>query len=152
MPVQQESRRPIRKAPVVRKVSVPADIRAYDRAQSAEQREICARLGEEICRGLPKAEGKIWHGGPVWFIEGNPVVGYWARKGYVQVLFWSGQSFDEPELEPEGKFKAAHACISEPSQIRPTLMKRWLRKAKTIQWDYKNIVKRRGKLEKLGTW
>jgi len=152
VPAKKAPSRPVRKAPVARKVSVPADIRAYDRAQSEAHREICARLGEAICGGLPKAEGKVWHGGPVWFIDGNPVVGYWARKGYVQLLFWSGQSFDEPELEPEGKFKAAQARISEPSQIRPTPMKRWLRKAKAIQWDYKNIVKRRGKLEKIGTW
>jgi hypothetical protein len=150
--MEQKSSRRVGKASVARKLSVPADIRAYDHAQSVEHREICRRLGEEICRGLPKAEGKIWHGGPVWFIDGNPVVGYWARKAYVQLLFWSGQSFDEPELDPEGKFKAAHVRISEPAQIRPTLMKRWLRKAKAIQWDYKNIVKRRGRLEKVGTW
>jgi hypothetical protein len=141
-----------RKVPAASKTSVPADIRAYDRAQPEAHRAICVRLGEELSRGLPKAESKVWHGGPVWFLDGNPVAGYWSRKGYVQLLFWSGQSFDEPELEAEGKFKAAQARISELAQIRPTLLKRWLRKAKTIQWDYKNIVKRRGKLEKLGDW
>lgn len=34
----------------------------------------------------------------------------------------------------------------------PRLLKRWLRKSLTIQWDYKNIVKRRGVLEKIGDW
>ena len=31
-------------------------------------------------------------------------------------------------------------------------LSRWLRKAKKMQWDYKNIVERRGKLEKIGDW
>lgn len=152
MPVKPTSPRAVRKAPVARAVSVPADIAAYNRAQAEAHREICMRLCEEIGRGLPKAEAKIWHGSPVWFLDGNPVAGYAARKGYVQLLFWSGQSFEEPELEPEGKFKAAQARFTEPAQLRAMLLKRWLRKAKVIQWDYKNIVKRRGKLEKIGTW
>jgi hypothetical protein len=28
-------------------------------------------------------------------------------------------------------------------------LKRWLAKSRDIQWDYKNIVKRKGKLERL---
>jgi hypothetical protein len=127
-------------------------IAAYNQAQAPEQQQICAELAAVIDRGLPKAESKVWHGGPVWFLEGNPIVGYWVRKKHVQLLFWSGQSFDEPELEVEGKFKAAQAKYTDVSQIRVTTLKRWLRKAKTIQWDYKNIVKRRGVLEKLGDW
>ena len=102
--------------------------------------------------GWTRGGGKVWHGGPVWFLDENPVVGYWVRKKTVQLLFWSGQSFDEPGLEPEGKFKAAHVHYDDESEIDAKALKRWLRKAKTIQWDYKNIVKRRGVLEKLGDW
>lgn len=127
-------------------------ISAYNDAQVPERRAICVALANEIERALPKAENKVWHGGPVWFLEGNPVVGYWVRKTHVQLLFWSGQSFNEEGLEAEGKFKAAHAKYTDVSQVDVKLLKRWLRKAKTIQWDYKNIVKRRGVLEKLGDW
>lgn len=127
-------------------------ISAYNDAQVPERLAICVALANEIERALPKAENKVWHGGPVWFLEGNPVVGYWVRKTHVQLLFWSGQSFDEEGLEVEGKFKAAHAKYTDVSQVDVKLLKRWLRKAKTIQWDYKNIVKRRGVLEKLGNW
>lgn len=70
----------------------------------------------------------------------------------MQLLFWSGRSFEEPELKPEGKFKAAELRITDAAQIKPRDLKRWLRKARTIQWDYKNLVKRRGVLEKLGDW
>ncbi len=131
---------------------MPDTIEAYNREQDAEPRKICVALASQIRQGLPKAEGKVWHGGPVWFIDGNPIVGYWVRKASVQLLFWSGQSFDEPNLLPEGKFKAAQAHFKSAADIKSTHVARWLRKAKKIQWDYKNIVKRRGVLEKLGKW
>lgn len=108
---------------------------------------ICDQLAAEIQRGLPKAESKVWHGAPVWFLDGNPIVGYWVRKNHVQLLFWSGQSFDEEALQPEGKFKAAEARYTTPDQINTDDLSRWLKKSEEIQWDYKNIVKRRGKLE-----
>jgi hypothetical protein len=129
-----------------------ADIRKYNAAQPTDSREICRSLAIDIDAGLPKAESKVWHGGPVWFIDGNPIVGYWARKSDVQLLFWSGQSFDEPELQGEGKFKAAEVRLKDVSQINARDLKRWLKKARTIQWDYKNIVRRRGVLEKIGEW
>ncbi len=128
------------------------DIQKYNDAQPMDSREICCALAEAIDAGLEAAESKVWHGAPVWFIGGNPIVGYWVRKAHVQLHFWSGQSFEEPGLKPEGKFKAAELRITDPAQIKPRDLKRWLRKARTIQWDYKNIVKRRGVLEKLGDW
>jgi hypothetical protein len=127
-----------------------ASIYEYNATQPPEYRDICETLANGIDAGLPKAECKIWHRAPVWFIEGNPIVGYWVRKGYVQLLFWSGQSFDEPGLKAEGKFKAAEVRLTDTSQIKIKDLKRWLKKAQAIQWDYKNIVKRRGVLEKLG--
>jgi len=131
---------------------VNQDIQEYNAAQKDEARVICDALAQAISAGLKRAESKVWHGGPVWFIEGNPIVGYWVRKKDVQLLFWSGQSFDEPGLHPEGKFKAAELRITDAAQIQARELKRWLRKAKALQWDYKNLVKRRGVLEKLGDW
>lgn len=125
------------------------DIKAYNDAQNAGQKAICELLYIEIHHGLPEAENKVWHGAPVWFLEGNPIVGYWVRKDHVQLLFWSGQSFDEEDLAPEGSFKAAEARYISADQVNKTDLKRWLEKSKKIQWDYKNIVKRRGKLERL---
>ncbi len=125
------------------------DIRAYNQAQAKEWKGICIQLAKEIDVGLPKAESKIWHRTAVWFIEGNPIVGYAVRKNGVQLLFWSGQSFDEPNLSPEGSFKAADARYMEKAQIVSKDLKRWLKKAVKIQWDYKNIVKRKGILVRL---
>ena len=129
-----------------------AGIVDYNAAQPPVARAICDALAAEIERGLPGAMGKVWHGGPVWFLEGNPIVGYWVRKDSVRLLFWSGQSFDEPEFEPEGKFKAAQVRYQSAADVKVTRLAGWLRKAKKLQWDYKNIVKRRGTLEKIGDW
>lgn len=129
-----------------------AGIRKYNAAQPPVLGKVCSHLARFIGEHLTGAESKVWHGGPVWFIDGNPIVGYWVRKDAVRLLFWSGQAFDEPKLEPEGKFKAAEARFDAETQLNERDLKRWLRKARARQWDYKNIVKRRGVLEKIGTW
>jgi hypothetical protein len=125
------------------------DIAAYNRAQDKVSKGICTQLAKEIDAGLPKAESKIWHRTAVWFLEGNPIVGYAVRKTGVQLLFWSGQSFDEPGLSNEGSFKAAEMRYTNKDEIKSKDLKRWLKKAAKIQWDYKNIVKRKGKLVRL---
>ena len=125
------------------------DVKAYNNSQSASDKAICNGLADEIDSNLSKAENKIWHAHPVWFLDGNPIVGYSKLKDSVRLLFWSGQSFEEPGLQPEGSFKAAEARYTSVDQINKKDLKRWLTKSKKIQWDYKNIVKRRGELERL---
>ncbi|MBS1772603.1 MAG: DUF1801 domain-containing protein [Bacteroidetes bacterium] len=125
------------------------DVAIYHKELAPEDREICDLLFDTISNALPDAENKVWHAHPVWFIEGNPIVGYDKLKNCVRLLFWSGQSFDEEGLQPEGKFKAAEARYTSVDEINIKDLKRWLKKAKTIQWDYKNIVKRKGVLERL---
>jgi len=125
------------------------DVTAYHAALSAADKEICDLLFQQINRHLPMAENKVWHGHPVWFLGGNPVVGYDKLKNCVRLLFWSGQSFDEPGLLPEGKFKAAEARYTSAAGVNQKDLKRWMQKAAKIQWDYKNLVKRKGVLERL---
>ena len=125
------------------------DVKAYNNSQSANDKAICNALADEIDSNLPKAENKIWHAHPVWFLDGNPIVGYSKLKDSVRLLFWSGQSFDEPGLQTEGSFKAAEARYTSVDEINKKDLKRRLTKSKKIQWDYKNIVKRRGVLERL---
>lgn len=128
---------------------ISKDIQTYNAAQSAGDKRICDALAEAIDRHLPGAENKIWHAHPVWFLDGNPIVGYSKLKDCIRLLFWSGQSFDEPGLAVEGSFKAAEARFTSVDQIAARNLKRWLEKSIEIQWDYKNIVKRKGKLERL---
>lgn len=126
-----------------------ATAQTYAEALPEEERSICELLFREINRHLPEAEHKIWHRHPVWFLEGNPIVGYSKLKNCIRLLFWSGQSFDEPGLQPEGSFKAAEARYTSVNQVNTSDLERWLQKSRDIQWDYKNIVKRKGKLERL---
>jgi len=125
------------------------DILAYNAAQLTGDKRICTALAQAIAQHLPGAENKIWHRHPVWFLDGNPIVGYHKLNDAVRLLFWSGQSFDEPGLAPEGSFKAAEARYKSVDAIPAKDLQRWLKKSIKIQWDYKNIVKRRGRLERL---
>lgn len=106
-------------------------------------------LMQEINRALAESESKIWHGHPVWFLDGNPVAGYSKLKDGVRLLFWSGQSFDEERLQASGKFRAAEICYTDAGQIETGELRRWLDKSRAIQWDYRNIVKRKGRLERI---
>ena len=125
------------------------EIKAYNSKLSPKDKKICNILAEEIDHVLPEAENKIWHAHPVWFLDGNPIVGYSKLKDSVRLLFWSGQSFDEDALQKEGSFKAAEIRYTSVDQINKKDLVRWLKKSKDIQLDYKNIVKRKGKLVRL---
>ncbi|MCB9875721.1 MAG: DUF1801 domain-containing protein [Planctomycetaceae bacterium] len=127
------------------------DIAAFNEDQeTVEEQQICETLATTINELLPEAESKIWHRHPVWFLDGNPIVGYSKLKAGIRLMFWSGASFDEDGLKPgTGKFKDASLIFTHPHQINPKDMKRWIKKANNIQWDYKNVAKRKGKLVRL---
>lgn len=128
---------------------MPQEILDYNNSLSSPDKEICNLLCEQINKNLFNAESKIWHGHPVWFLDGNPIVGYAKLKNDVQLLFWSGQTFEEEGLHNEGTFKAAQVRYTDINQINIEDLERWLKKSQEIQWDYKNIVKRKGVLERL---
>ena len=127
------------------------DIESYNEKQaSPEEQSICEMLAQAIDQLLPEAESKIWHSHPVWFLDGNPTVGYSKQKAGIRLMFWSGASFEEDRLLPgTGKFKDASIFFTHSDEIKMTDLKRWIKKAKSIQWDYKNVAKRKGKLERL---
>lgn len=125
------------------------DIRSYNEDQESVSEIICNLLAQEIDKALPEAESKVWHGSPVWFIDGNPIAGYGKLKDCVRLLFWSGQSFETPGLSKEGSFKAAEIRFTAVDQVDVILLQKWLKESVDIQWDYKNIVKRKGRLERL---
>jgi hypothetical protein len=130
-----------------RKTGLPKEILAYNKRLTKGDKAISDLLAKQIERGLPKAERKIWHAHPVWFLDGNPIVGYSKLKDGVRLMFWSGASFGVKELTPgTGKFKDASVSYTSTKEIQVNDLARWLKKAKEIQWDYKNIVKRKGKL------
>jgi hypothetical protein len=127
--------------------TTPTTISAFNAARKGQDKKICAVLRREIDRALPDAESKIWHGSPVWFLDGNPIVGYCRQKAGIRLMFWSGASFDEKGLNVRGaKFKDASVFYNAAADIPPKSLKRWLIKSRNIQWDYKNIVKRKGVL------
>ncbi|MBK8553615.1 MAG: DUF1801 domain-containing protein [Ignavibacteria bacterium] len=127
-----------------------AEIKSYNGKQSATDKEICDRLASAIDNKLTEAESKIWHSHPVWFLDGNPVAGYSKQKQGIRLMFWSGADFEEEGLNEKGKkFKDASVFYNVVSEIKLSDLKRWLKKSIEIQWDYKNIVKRKGILKRI---
>jgi hypothetical protein len=125
------------------------DTKKYNAAQTPGDKAICKLLAEQIDRDLPEAENKIWHRHPVWFLDGNPIVGYSKLKDCVRLLFWSGQSFEAEGLEKEGTFKAAEARYASAGEVDTKKLRRWLAESRKTQWDYKNLIRRKGRLERL---
>lgn len=126
------------------------EIKTYNKIQTSGDKAICNLLAQTIDNELTEAESKIWHAHPVWFLDGNPIVGYSKQKAGWRLLFWSGADFEEDNLNIKGaKFKDASIFFITVEQINTIDLNRWLKKARDIQWDYKNIVKRKGQLERL---
>jgi len=125
------------------------ETKAYNAKQAPADRAICRLLAEQIDQGLPDAENRVWHAHPVWFLDGNPIVGYSKLKGCVRLLFWSGQGFTAKGLAKEGSFKAAEARYVSVDEVDTEQLGRWLAEAREVQWDYKNLVRRKGRLERL---
>jgi uncharacterized protein YdhG (YjbR/CyaY superfamily) len=126
------------------------EIGAYNNTLTLDDKEICDQLVTIIDNELTEAENKIWHSHPVWFLDGNPIVGYSKQKAGIRLMFWSGADFEEEKLNVRGeKFKDASVFFNQISDIKKNDLKRWLKKSREIQWDYKNLVKRKGQLEKV---
>ena len=126
------------------------EIQKYNLQLSDEDAKIADELAKIINENLPEAENKIWHSHPVWFLEGNPIVGYSKQKAGMRLMFWSGKSFEEEKLNIlGGKFQDASVFFNSVEEINENDLKKWLQKSREIQWDYKNIVKRKGQLLRL---
>jgi len=126
------------------------EIQEYNDRLFDKELQVCNALAQMIDEHLIGAESKIWHAHPVWFLNGNPIVGYSNQKKGIRLMFWSGADFEEDKLNVVGqKFKDASIFYHDITEIDPSDLIRWLHKSKEIQWDYKNIVKRKGKLERI---
>ena len=126
------------------------EIIAYNDQLTETDKAICHLLAATIDGELTEAECKIWHAHPVWFLDGNPIVGYSKQKKGIRLMFWSGADFDVEKLSIKGgKFKDASIFYTDATEINIKDLVEWLQKSRQIQWDYKNIVKRKGKLERL---
>lgn len=146
-------RRPDKTAPSKQIINIEMerkDIQNYHAQLSDQDRKIADTLYGLIVECLPEAKGKVWHGHPVWFIEGNPIVGYSKQKAGMRFMFWSGADFYEPDLSVLGeKFKDASIFYKDVSEIDTEDVGWWLDKSRDIQWDYKNLVKRKGELVRI---
>ena len=125
-------------------------IQAYNNKQTPVDKEICDLLATTIDNELTEAKCKIWHAHPVCFLDDNPIVGYSKQKAGLRLMFWSGADFKEEKLNIRGKkFKDTSIFYTTVEQINTKDLTNWLKKSREIQWDYKNLIKRKGQLERL---
>jgi hypothetical protein len=126
------------------------EIRTYNEKQEPHHQRVCGLLAQEADKHLPDADSRIWHAHPVWFLDGNPIVGYSKQNPGIRLMFWSGADLEEPDLNVVGKqFKDASVFFNDVSEVKRADLRRWLQQAREIQWDYKDIVKRKGRLRRL---
>lgn len=133
---------PTQRKPAAKVAPSDDPIGAYSQAQPLAFQTICDVLRELITAAMPKATCKVWHGSPVWFIDENPVVGYNATAKSVNLLFWNGQAFDEPDLKTVGKHRAAQAVLHDAAAIDRAAIRRWLKKAKADVFDSQAFFKK----------
>ena len=113
-----------------------AEITSYIRAQDPKLAPICRKLTKAIQAEIPKAPSRLYHGTPVWFVGENAILGFRVTASdEIQLLFWNGQSFGEPQLKPVGKFRAAEFRFRDFSKLSPSDLRRWIRKAEVDIWD-----------------
>ncbi|WEK62153.1 MAG: DUF1801 domain-containing protein [Candidatus Microbacterium colombiense] len=127
----------------------PSDIDEYHRRLSPQDQQICDLLAAEIEKGLPEAHAKVWHAHPVWFLDGNPIVGYDRLKDAVRLMFWSGQSFPSPGLTASGSFQAAEIRYDDVAEIDTAALAGWLESSRAVQWDYEHIRTNRGLVKRI---
>ena len=130
-------------------MAIHTDIKAYNTEQAAEDKRICDLLSKTIDAHLKGAEHKIWHRHPVWFLDGNPIVGYDRLKHALRLMFWSGQSFESPGLSPEGTFRAAEVRYTDVAEVDVDALRAWLAESRTVQWNYRDIRRTKGRLERI---
>lgn len=131
---------------------IHADIQAFNAAEgnTNEEKAIFQKLAALIDIHLPEAESKVWHRHPVWFIDKNPIVGYVKQKAGIRLMFWSGASFDDDRLGHWGaRFKDASVYYNSLEEIDEELVIDWLKKSRDIQWNYRDLVKKKGQLDRL---
>jgi hypothetical protein len=125
------------------------DTHAFDIELIGKEKEICLKLHSILAKFLTNSTSKLYHGSPVWFINGNPIAGYSIKKSGIALLFWSGQSFRSEGLKPVGKYKAAEIIFQNPEDIDCAHLENIFSEAINVQWNYRDIMKNKGKLELL---
>jgi hypothetical protein len=125
------------------------ELDVFDKGLLGESKTIWKSLRISIETILQHYSAKLYHGSPVWFINDNPIVGYSQKKEGVALLFWSGQSFETPGLKKVGKHKASELVLKRIEDLDKEKIERWLQESMEKQWNYRDIVKNKGKLDPL---
>jgi hypothetical protein len=77
---------------------------------------------------LPQAEGRVYHGHPIWLVDKTMLAGFKVYSSYVTFMIWQGQDVDDPtgRLVP-GARRMASVKLASPSDVDADAFAGWLK-------------------------
>ena len=107
-----------------------ATVDAYVESLAEPLAGIARTMRTIIDAGLPQAEGKMWHGSPVWIIDKTPVALIKAYPAYVTFALFRGQILiDSSGRLEKGSGEMASVKLRAAGEIDAPLFADWLRQA-----------------------
>ncbi|GIG22119.1 hypothetical protein Cch01nite_28430 [Cellulomonas chitinilytica] len=100
----------------------------YVAALPADQAAVATALRSRIDAGLPDAEGRMWHGHPVWLRGDDPVAGFKAFPRWVTLLLWHGSEVTEATdaLTASADGTRWSLKITAPDEVDESALDGWL--------------------------
>ena len=94
----------------------------------ADQAAIAATLRARLDAGLPGAEGRVWHGHPVWMRGDDPVAGFKAFPRWVTLLLWHGTEVtaSTDALTASGDGSRWSLKIASPADLDEAAVDGWI--------------------------
>ena len=94
----------------------------------ADQVAIATTLRARLDAGLPGAEGRVWHGHPVWMRGDDPVAGFKAFPRWVTLLLWHGTEVtaSTDALTASGDGSRWSLKIASPADLDEAAVDGWI--------------------------
>jgi hypothetical protein len=108
------------------------DIDAYLDGLDPAQREIADALVPVLEESATDAVGQVWHGHPVWLIDGTPVAGFKAYPRYVTFMIWGGHLIADESGRLERGARMGTVKLSSVDEVDAELFSQWLQQADPV--------------------
>jgi len=112
--------------------SATTTIDAYLAGLGAPQRDIADALVPILDTGATDAVGRVWHGHPVWLIDGTPVAGFKAYPKYVTFMIWGGQLLADESGRLERGARMGTVKLASVDDVDRELFLEWLQQADPV--------------------
>lgn len=107
----------------------------YLASLSEDLQLVGGQLVRLLDEGLPRAQGVIWHGHPVWMIAKQPVAAFKAHATHMTFMIWKGQLLTDRSgrLEASGSATMANLKLRTADDLDAALFTNWLHQAGKLE-------------------